>query len=123
MRPADAHELVAKCPAARHWRLPGGCDPTVRSEITLRRRDELFLRVPDEVLIDWVRVHGAEGANALAQTLGPPEVGPVPPVVRFLLKEYMEEVDATPAMNFRSGSWTGSEVSYWSGRSRLRAPG
>jgi hypothetical protein len=36
----------------------------------------------------------------------------VPPVVRFLLKEYMEEVDGTLAMNFRSGSWKGSEVSY-----------
>jgi hypothetical protein len=32
--------------------------------------------------------------------------------VRFLLKEFMEEVDGTLAMNFRSGSWTGSEVSY-----------
>ena len=67
--------------------------------------------MPEEVLIDWVRVHGAEGANALAQILGPPEEGPVPPVVRFLLKIYMEEVDGTLAMNFRSGSWTGSEVS------------
>jgi hypothetical protein len=77
-----------------------------------RRRDERFLRVPDEVLVDRVRVYGAEGADALAQILGPPEEGPVPPVVRFLLKEYMEEVDGTLAMNFRSGSWTGSEVSY-----------
>jgi hypothetical protein len=36
----------------------------------------------------------------------------VPLVMRFLLKEYMEEVDGTLAMTFRSGSWTGSEVSY-----------
>jgi len=51
------------------------------------------------------------GANALAQILGPPEEALVPPVVRFLLKECMEEVDGTLAMNFRSGNWTGSEVS------------
>jgi hypothetical protein len=44
-------------------------------------------------------------------------------VVRFLLKEYMEEVDGTLAMNLRSGNWTGSEVSYLERRSRFRSPG
>jgi hypothetical protein len=44
----------------------------------------------------------------------------VPPVVRFLLKVYMEEVDGTLAMNFRSGSWTGSEVSYLDQRAGWR---
>jgi hypothetical protein len=67
--------------------------------------------VPDEVLTIGAGARGG-GANALAQILGPPEEGPVPPVVRLLLEEYMEEVDGTLAMNFRSGSWTGSEVSY-----------
>ncbi len=75
----------------------------------------LVHHVPDELVIGWIGKHGAAGARTVAALIRP-HGEELPEVVRFLLREYGDEVDGYLAGNVTSGGWSGSEAAYVAGK-------
>jgi hypothetical protein len=58
--------------------------------------------VPPKILKSWIRKTGKKGARALAQCLRPDVDGPTE-VIRFLLREFQDDVGGIIAGNLTSG--------------------
>jgi len=108
LSPAEIWETIGEALLAgpRSYRLMWALEET-----------DVVARVPIEVITRWVEMKGQEGARAVAGSLKL-QGGPLPEVVRFLLRDYGSLAGGALAAAFVSGSWWGSEAAYLEEKAR-----